>query len=199
MDATLSEPSSTSPRRPGRKPAVPSAVLGSLFFVVAEVMFFAGLISAFTITRANQLPGMWPPPGQPALPAAATAINTVVLLLSGVALLGGYFLWRRAPAKASAPMLLAWLLGAGFLGLQGREWVSLLGQGLTVTSSPLGSFFYLIVGGHALHAVGALGALGFACVQQLRGKLTANLFFAVQTFWYFVVLMWPVIFARVYF
>jgi cytochrome c oxidase subunit 3 len=198
MEATLTEPVSQ-PRRPARRPAVPSAVLGTLFFVVAEVMFFAGLISAFTITRANQLPGMWPPPGQPMLPAQSTALNTVLLLLSGAALLGSYFVWKKAPAKATVPMLGAWLLGISFVVLQGQEWLSLLGRGLTLTSSTLGSFFYLIVGGHAAHAIGALLALAFACAQQVRGKLTPGFFFGVQTFWYFVVLMWPVIYARVYF
>jgi len=198
MEATLSEPTVPS-RRPARRPAVPSAVLGTLFFVVAEVMFFAGLISAFTISRANQLPGMWPPPGQPVLPAQATALNTVLLLASGVALLVSNIVWRKAPAKATVPMVGAWLLGISFVVLQGQEWLSLLGQGLTLTSSTLGSFFYLIVGGHAAHAIGALVALAFACAQQVRGKLTPGLFFGVQTFWYFVVLMWPVIYARVYF
>lgn len=198
MEATLTSPS-TPPRRQPRRPAVPSAVLGTLFFVVAEVMFFAGLISAFTITRANQLPGMWPPPGQPVLPAQATAFNTVLLLLSGVALLVGYFVWKKTPARATWPMLASWLLGAGFVALQGREWATLLGQGLTINSSALGSFFYLIVGGHAIHAAGALLAMAFALVQQARGKLTPGFFLGVQVFWYFVVLMWPVIYARVYF
>jgi heme/copper-type cytochrome/quinol oxidase subunit 3 len=198
MEATLTQPAAPL-RRPARRPAVPSAVLGTLFFVVAEVMFFAGLISAFTITRANQLPGMWPPPGQPLLPAQSTAVNTVLLLLSGVALLVSYFVWKKAPPKATVPMLGAWLLGLSFVYLQGQEWLSLLSRGLTVTSSTLGSFFYLIVGGHAVHAIAVLLVLAVACVQQLRGKLTAGFFFAVQTFWYFVVLMWPVIYARVYF
>ncbi len=32
-----------------RRPVVSNAVLGTLFFIVAEVMFFSGAISAFTI------------------------------------------------------------------------------------------------------------------------------------------------------
>lgn len=198
MQVTTSQPLNP-PRGPARRPAVPSAVLGTLFFVVAEVMFFAGLISAFTISRANQLPGMWPPPGQPRLPAGATGVNTVLLLASGVALVVAWVVWRRSSRKATVPMAASWLLGLAFVVLQGREWALLLGQGLTLTSSALGSFFYLIVGGHGLHAVGALLVFAWAVVQQARGRLTAGLFFGVQTFWYFVVLMWPVIYARVYF
>jgi cytochrome c oxidase subunit 3 len=170
-----------------------------LIFTVAEVMFFSGLISAFTISRANQLPGMWPPPGQPVLPAEATAFNTGALLLSGALLLATHWLWRRERPLARWTYLGALLAGATFLALQGREWSALLAQGLTLTSSTLGSFFHLIVGGHALHAVVALAALALGWVELLRGRLAPGFFFGAQTFWYFVVLLWPVIYARVYF
>jgi len=182
-----------------RQPVVSSAVLGTLFFVVAEVMFFSGAISAYTISRAGALPGTWPMPGQPRLPAGATALNTVLLLFSGLVLVFAHRLYRRQSPIAHWVTLSAWALGAGFVALQGVEWVGLLRQGLTLTSSPLGSFFYLIVGAHALHAVIALLALGAAWVQMARGKLNPGLFFGAQTFWYFVVLLWPVIYARVYF
>ena len=73
-------------KQPRRVPAIPSAVLAMLIFVVAEVMFFAGVLSAYTIVKSGTLPGMWPPPGQPRLPAGETAFNTAALLMSGVVL-----------------------------------------------------------------------------------------------------------------
>jgi cytochrome c oxidase subunit 3 len=182
-----------------RKPVVSNAVLGTLFFIVAEVMFFSGAISAFTIARAGALPGTWPMPGQPRLPAEATMLNTALLLLSGIVLVVAHKLYRKQSPIAHWVTLSAWALGFGFVALQGVEWVGLLSQGMTLTSSPLGSFFYLIVGSHAIHAVVALIALGYAWIQMARGKLAPGLFFGAQTFWYFVVLLWPVIYARVYF
>jgi cytochrome c oxidase subunit 3 len=190
--ATLTTP-------PANRPVVPSAVLGTLIFVVAEVMFFVGLISAFTISRAGAPAGTWPVPGQPMLPAEATAVNTAALMSSGVLLLVGQVLWSKSKAAARWVVLAAWVLGALFVVLQGREWSQLLSAGLTMTSSRLGAFFYLIVGTHGLHAIGALVALGLAAVQVLRGRLQGGLFFGAQVFWYFVVLMWPIIYARVYF
>src|ERR1019366_3006034 len=65
---------------------LPNAVLGMIIFVIAEIMFFAALMSAHTIARSSALGGVWPPPGQPRLPVERTAINTCVLLLSGVLL-----------------------------------------------------------------------------------------------------------------
>ena len=66
------------------RPPIRTAVAGMLIFVGTEVMFFAGLVSAFTIARSHALG--WPPPGQPRLPVLATALNTLVLLASGAVL-----------------------------------------------------------------------------------------------------------------
>src|SRR4029450_10593606 len=68
-----------------RRPLIPNNVLGMIIFVVAEVMFFAGLVSAYIIS-SHAAPSGWPPPGQPRLPSWETAINTVGLLASGVLL-----------------------------------------------------------------------------------------------------------------
>jgi len=184
------------PRR--RQPAVPSSVLGMLVFVGAEVMFFAGLISAFTIARAGARSDQWTLPAEPLLPAAATLVNTVALLASGVLLFVANRQHRRG-LSAARMLLSSTLLGAAFVLLQGREWVGLIGKGLTIRSSALGSFFYLIVGAHGVHALGALVALGIAWWRLRQGTLTHGFFFGAQTFWYFVVLLWPVIYARVYF
>ena len=182
---------------PRPAPAIPSAVLGTAIFVFSEAMLFAGLISAFSITRASSLLG-WPPLGQPRLPVEATAINTAALLASGVAL----YLAGRAHARdrrsAGAPMLTALALAAFFVAFQGFEWVRLLGQGLTLTSSQHGSFFYLIIGLHGLHCIAAIWALAFAYRRLARGVLAASTFQAVRVFWYFVVGLWPLLYWRVY-
>ncbi len=195
VDAVLSGPST----KPQRKPAIPSEMLAMLVFIVTETMFFAGFMSAFTISKENAGVGMWPPPGQPRLPAQDTLINTVMLLLSGVILFVAYRLFRKEPKRATIPFALATVLGTGFVVLQGREWLALLSQGLTLTSSAMGSFFYLIVGAHALHAICALLAMTFGFVQLQRGQLSNGFFIGTLTFWIFVVGMWPVIYLRVYF
>ena len=182
-----------------RREVVPSSVLGMLLFIGAEVMFFAGLISAFTITRAGAAPDVWNLPQGRVLPAGATAFNSAALLMSGVCVLIAGRRRRVWPGAAERWLLWAWLLGSLFVVLQGREWWGLLSQGLTVRSSPLAAFFYLIVGAHAVHAVGALLALGYAWWRQRSDTLTAGLFLGAQTFWYFVVAVWPIIYFRVYF
>lgn len=179
-----------------REPLVPSGVMGMLIFVFTEVMLFAGMISAFTIIRSSAV--VWPPPGQPRLPFEATAFNTAVLLLSGAALLWTRRTFNRSRAAARTPLIVAIALGAFFVVVQGAEWVAMIGQGLTLTSSTLGSFFYLIVGAHALHALAALVLLGVTLTRLQRGWLASSQLGTAEVLWYFVVAVWPVLWLVVY-
>lgn len=175
---------------------LPSGVLGMLIFVFTELMLFSGLISAFTIIRSAAV--VWPPPGQPRLPFEQTAFNTMLLLASGVMLLLTRRTFQRDRVKARTPMAIAMALGATFVALQGAEWVALLRQGLTLTSSSFGSFFYMIIGLHALHVLIALGILAYAWLRLRRGWLASSQLATAEVFWYFVVGIWPVLFLVVY-
>lgn len=184
--------------RPPSAPRIRTAVAGMLIFVGTEIMFFAGLVSAFVIARSHARG--WPPPGQPRLPVVATALNTLVLLASGAALASAgraaatVFGRRRALQRLTGAVL----LGAIFVAVQGLEWTRLLAFGLTMRSSQYGSFFYLIVGAHAAHALAAISALLWARQRLARGDLTADAFTATRVFWYFVVGVWPVLYTVVY-
>ena len=185
------------PRADGDK-RLPNSVLGMIIFVATEIMFFAALMSAHTIARATVLGGVWPPAGQPRLPVERTAINTAILLLSGALLWMGNRRMKAERERALRYVAGAIAAGVAFVSLQGVEWVALLREGLTMTSSNHGAFFYLIVGTHALHAVVAIFALTWVYVLMRRGTIAPSTFAATQVFWYFVVILWPVIYLRVY-
>ncbi|MEE9278710.1 MAG: cytochrome c oxidase subunit 3 [Myxococcota bacterium] len=182
---------------PARRQIVSNAVMGMLIFVMVEAMLFAGMISAFMIVKTSAL-GAWPPPGQPRLPVEETAINTAALLISGYVLFVAHRAFRREAERARLPLLGAILLGAFFVIFQGVEWVALVREGLTVTSSTHGSFFYLIVGMHALHAVAALVVLAYVWGLLRSGRLAPSTFHSGQIFWYFVVGLWPILYFQVY-
>lgn len=181
---------------PPRRPLLPNSVAGMIVFTFTEVMLFAGLISAHMVFISNQVGALWPPANQPLLPFAETARNSAALLLSGVAL---WLAWRGRKGEAALPFLGATvLLGGTFVALQGVEWVNLIREGLTLTSSAYGAFFYLIVGAHALHAAVGILVLAWAWNRLRTGRLSDPSFVAIQIFWFFVVLVWPVIFLQVY-
>jgi cytochrome c oxidase subunit 3 len=197
MGPTGAEHVLSAPERGGR--LVQNGVFGMAIAVFVEVMLFAGFISAFIIVRQSSPPGLWPPPDQPRLPIATTAFNTAMLLASGAMLfLAHRAFGRRGHRPAARRMGIAILLGGFFVLFQGVEWARLIGQGLTLTSSQLGAFFYTIVGAHALHAVVAIVVLALQWRSMRIGRLSPSAFGAGQLFWYFVVLMWPVLYWQVY-
>ena len=180
-----------------RQPIVANGVLGMMIFVIVETMLFAGLISAFMIVKSSAVAG-WPPPGQPRLPVGETAFNTLALLVSGAFLFLAGRRFQRWRPRARRPLEISILLGAFFVIFQGVEWVALLGEGLTLTSSNHGAFFYLIIGMHALHAIAALGVLGYSWWLLTQRKLNASVLGTAQVLWYFVVILWPILYVQVY-
>ena len=174
-------------------------LFGMAVFVFTEVMVFAAFISAFLIVKNSSPPGSWPPVDQPRLPFERTAFNTLALLASGVLVaLSHRAFERRGETAARAPLTAGLVLGALFVVLQGAEWAALLKQGLTLSSSQVGGFFFLIIGCHALHAVIALGLLTWCWTGVMRGLVSSSRFGAAQLFWYFVVLVWPALWLVVY-
>lgn len=174
--------------------------IGVLIFIGSEVMFFAGLISAFLVLRASQL--AWPPPGQPRLPVTRTALNTAVLLLSGYLVHRAYVAVRSGDRRASLRWLGAgWVCGVAFLLLQGAEWVRLLGEGLTASSSVYGALFYTIIGTHGLHVTAGAAALLWAGARAHRAERPEAAIGPIalsRLFWLFVVGLWPVLYVLVY-
>ena len=180
----------------GEPRVISNGVLGMSLFILTEIMFFAGMISSFSIVRASA--AIWPPPDQPRLPLEETALNTLALLLSGVFLFLAQRRFDKDRQSARTPLIIAIALGTFFVVFQGWEWTSMLAQGLTVTSSILGSFFYLIVGVHALHAIAAIVLLVRSWRRLESGWLQPSQLATAAVLWYFVVGAWPVVFWRVY-
>jgi cytochrome c oxidase subunit 3 len=167
-------------------------------FILTEVMFFVALISAHTIMKAHATAG-WPPPNQPRLPVEATAVTTGLLILSGILMVPAARCFAAQKLRATA--LCLWsgiILGLVFVGAQGSEWAGLLHYGLTMTSSSYGACFYLLIGAHGLHAVAAILGLIYVATRLHRGTLKGSALWTAQVFWYFVVLIWPLLYYTVY-
>lgn len=194
------------PQRQG----IDNCVVGTVIYVIVAMMLFLALLSG--LESAKSAAPAWPPPGQPQLPVGETALYTIALLFSGAILHSASTPFARDGNRARAlvvaigyrtatarrPLLISIMLGIFFVACQGATWFALLRAGFTFTSSRHGSFFHLIVGIHAFHAVAALCFLGYAYWRLRSGQLTPSLFRACQIYWYFVVGAWPVLYLQVY-
>ena len=186
----------TGPRT--RKAIVPSSVMGMLIFVTTEVMFFTALISAFLVIKKDQI--TWTLPNNIQLPIETTALNTLVLLASGLFM---YFAGKKMIDKdlvaTRSWVFKAFILGTVFVVTQGYEWVQLASFGLSMQSSIFGALFFLIIGCHGLHVVAGLVALVVTIKNLGSGKIHLADFRAMQMFWFLVVGVWPVLYFLVYF
>jgi heme/copper-type cytochrome/quinol oxidase subunit 3 len=184
--------------REPRRPGLENARLATMFFIAAEVMFFAGLISAYFVLRMGA--AQWPPPLQPRLPILVTGLNTLLLLGSSFAMMRT-LRDRDDAAVVARGLAVTAALGVIFLAVQGYEWLQLVGYGLTITSGAYGVTFYTLIGVHGLHVLGALVWLGIVFTGVRRGRFLeppAAGLRACGMYWHFVVALWPVLYVAVY-
>ena len=174
--------------------------LALLFFMGAGVMFFAALVSALFVLRVGM--AAWPPPLQPRLPVAVTAVNTVVLIGSSVSMVAALRALRGRDRRRFVRMLATTAaLGALVLAVQGYEWIRLIRFGLTLSSSVYGATFYTLIGLHGVHVAGALVWLVATTLLAARARFADGRIAPVQAcamYWHFVVGLWPVLFVAVY-
>ena len=99
-----------------------------------------------------------------------------------------------------------WLIGTVGLGLtflagQIFEFTEFVEEGLTLSTSPFGSSFYMLTGFHGAHVAAGVLMLSLLIAFSLRGRLSADHGMNVELtalYWHFVDIVWIVIFTVVY-
>jgi heme/copper-type cytochrome/quinol oxidase subunit 3 len=174
--------------------------VGMWSFILSEATFFAMLISAFVYytvyLRGKDIHAM------ASLNPAKAGIFTFFLLASS------FTLWRAEKhlEKGNHKGFRAWLVGTIVLGLvfimgQGHEYLELLREGISISSSLFASSFFSVTGFHGLHV--CVGLLGLLIVLWLgwAGDYKTGRTEAVRTlglYWHFVDVVWIFVFTTVY-
>lgn len=193
--ARRSRPSGLPPTSP-----LSNARIAVVTLLVAETMFFSGLIGAYLVFRVGT--AVWPPPNLPRLPLAVTWINTLVLIASAFTMVGAVRAARRDDQHAlRRGLAVTALLGVVFLAVQGSEWARLIHHGLTLSAGMYGATFYTLIGTHAAHVLGAVLWLAIVWRWAHRGEFVGGHDAAVDAcaiYWVFVCVLWLALFALVY-
>jgi cytochrome c oxidase subunit 3 len=188
------------PQPPSASAPISNARIAIVMLLVAETMFFAGLIGAYLVFRVGS--PTWPPPDLPRLPLAVTTVNTVVLTASVVTMAGALAAAGRGEGRRLRRLLgVTGALGSLFLLIQGSEWVRLIHHGLTLSAGTYGATFYVLVGAHALHVLAAVLWVGGVTWLVRRGTFSAARQVAVEVcaiYWFFVWALWLALFVLVY-
>ena len=187
------------PRAPVNRPNI--VAVGTIIWLASELMFFAALFAMyFTLRSVN--PEVWAEDTQ-LLNVPFATFNTTILVLSSVTCQLGVFAAERGDrAKLRMWFIITFLMGAFFVGGQVKEYTELITEGLTLSSTPYGSVFYLTTGFHACHVTGGLIAFLFVLARTYVTKRftheQATSAIVVSYYWHFVDIVWIALFAVIY-
>ena len=174
--------------------------VGTIIWLSSELMFFAGLFAMYFTARARSLEG-WPPePTELNLPYAT--VFTLILVASSFTCQFGVFAAEQGNVYGLRRWFtLTFLMGLTFVLGQAFEYVQLVHEGTSISSSTYGSVFYLTTGFHGLHVIGGLIAFVYLLIRSTMGRFTpaqATSAIVVSYYWHFVDVVWIGLFATIY-
>ena len=170
---------------------------GMVFFIVSELMFFAGFFAAYFYIYGLNI--QWPPENIEILTIHLPTINTLLLLTSGVTITWSHHaLIHGDRAEAKRFMMYTWILGVIFLGCQAFEYHH---ASFTLSSGAYGSTFYMLTGFHGFHVLLGTAMLMVAHLRLKKGDFTQKNHFyfeAAAWYWHFVDVVWIGLFLFIY-
>jgi cytochrome c oxidase subunit 3 len=177
--------------------------VGTIIWLSSELMFFAALFAMYFTLRSVTGSAHWKDMAS-ALNFPFSATNTTILVLSSLTCQLGVFAAERGDVKKLRMwFVVTFIMGATFVGGQIFEYTELVKkEGLSLSSDPYGSVFYLTTGFHGLHVTGGLIAflliLGrtYAARRFTHEQATAAI--VVSYYWHFVDVVWIGLFATIY-
>lgn len=160
--------------------------------IISELLVFGAALLAFLAVRAYSPAAFIE--GQAHLNATAGALNTAVLVTSGM-LAARALALRRLAKRHAARLSLAAAAGLGivFLMVKWAEYSAEFARGIGIETSPFFTFYFLITGFHAIHVVAGIVILAMlARWDSIRNMETGI------AFWHMVDLVWVLLFPIIY-
>jgi cytochrome o ubiquinol oxidase subunit III len=173
--------------------------LGFWLYLMGDAVIFSLLFMTYGIMVGNTAGG---PTGRELFSLNNAALETALLLLSSIT----FGFASLAARQVSRPAVLGWLvitflLGAGFIFLEIREFRGLIGIGAGPDRSGFLSAFFTLVGTHGTHVsfglvwIVIMGAQ--VAIKGLTLPVTSRLY-RLGLFWHFLDIAWVGIFSVVY-
>lgn len=167
-------------------------------FVIIESLVFTSYFCIYLFARTQHQAAFLRE--QSALTLPLGILDTIVLLTSSWSIARCAQHTRASQYdKARQAAIVTVALGAVFFGLKIAEWVHLIGEGHTFTSSDFMQHFFFLTSIHAVHLI-----IGFVVLGVLMRELadpnrrSTETIETCSTYWHTVDLFWVVIFALLY-
>jgi heme/copper-type cytochrome/quinol oxidase subunit 3 len=173
--------------------------MGFWLFLSSESIFFACLIVGYLVYRHTYNGG---PTQHELFKIPLTSVSTFVLLMSSLSVVLAVFTAQQGRAKDAVKWVAATAaMGIIFLGFQVYEFTHFIGEGLSISTSPFGTAFYVLTGFHGTHvAVGVIWLISLLYHGKGGGlgKDKAGDVEVAALYWHFVDIVWIVLFTVVY-
>jgi len=165
--------------------------------VANDGALFACLLFAYFYIRSRA--AAWPP-GDMKLPELQYPIPMTILLVGSSIPIwwAEHSITQGQVGRLKIGLLLAWLMGLGFLALQVLEYHQ---KDFAISTNAYGSLFYAITALHGAHVFVALVMNGLLQVRTWKGHFDRRKHLAVQNvalYWHFVDAVWICIFLSLY-
>ncbi|HET8581296.1 MAG TPA: cytochrome (ubi)quinol oxidase subunit III [Candidatus Paceibacterota bacterium] len=174
-------------------------VFGFWAYLLTDLVLFASLFATYAVLEGGTFGG--PGPHQ-LFDVRYAFIETMLLLTSSfVAGLGMIAAHEGAKRRVLAWFAAAFILGAGFLGMETAEFAHLAAIGATPSASAFLSSYFTLLGTHGLHVAIGLVWMGVLLVWALRRPWDHHAerkFMLLSLFWHFLDIIWVLIFTVVY-
>jgi cytochrome c oxidase subunit 3 len=178
---------------------VPAKKMAIWLFIIADAATFAACLVAYGFLRNGS--AEWPRPFHSITNAA---LMTFILLTSSLTMLFGV----RAAKAGDKAAAFRWTMitaigGILFALLHIREWLGLIGEGMTLFHNPwgnalFGSSFFAITGLHLTHVAGGIIVLIVVGLRYKGGRYNADDLEVTGLYWHFVDLVWMFVVPFVY-
>jgi heme/copper-type cytochrome/quinol oxidase subunit 3 len=182
--------------------------LGMWVFLSSEFMFFGALISNYMLFKGRDYSAFMPTGQSVILPRDLydipfTSVSSFVLLMSSLTMVLAHDALVSGDQNRTRVWLAATgLLGSVFIAGQVFEFTEFIQQGMTISSNPAASAFFMLTGFHGAHVFfGILMLLSLYGISKRQGGLTEVQGLNVELvglYWHFVDIIWIVIFTIVY-
>ncbi|MFC0330181.1 cytochrome o ubiquinol oxidase subunit III [Paenibacillus sepulcri] len=172
---------------------------GFWIFLITDCVLFATLFATYVVLHGNHAGG----PGPKEIFEMPGIIAETFILLTSSFTSGLAVLAMNAGSRKG---LIGWLivtvlLGATFIGLEVTEFLKLIHEGHTISSSAFFSSFFVLVGTHGIHVTVGIVWITGIMIQLARYGITpvtrrkVNI---TSLYWHFLDVVWIFVFTIVY-
>lgn len=172
---------------------------GFWIYLMTDAIVFALLFATYVVMSSGTAGG---PIGRELFSLPRTFGETLLLLFSSATFGFAALAARARDGKAAALLLLlTFILGAGFVAMESREFRGMIATGAGPDRSGFLSAFFTLVGTHGLHV-----SVGLICILVVVGQIlvkgltepVGSRLFRLGLFWHFLDIVWIGIFSVVY-